>query len=81
MHVYKGVTDAAVKGVGSACKRYPCLALPSLPYLLAALAKLPLPDQASLEAAFGAASAANGEASSCVVCLDVNCPVNSTWMW
>ena len=74
MHVYKGVTEAAVKGIGSVCKRYPCLALPSLPYLLAALAKLPLPDQAALEAAFGAVSASEGEASSHIFCLAVSCP-------
>ena len=63
MHVYRSVCDAAVKGIGGVCKRFPCLALPALPYLLAALAKLPLPDQAALEASFGAASAADGAPS------------------
>lgn len=52
--------ETAVKGVGNACKRFPALALPSLAPLLAALARLPLPDQARLAAAFDASSAAEG---------------------
>ena len=52
--------ETAVKGLGNVCKRFPCLALPAMPTLLAALARLPLPDRAALDAAFGCASAAEG---------------------
>jgi hypothetical protein len=60
VHTYRGVRDAAFQAVMLALKRYPCLTVSCLPFLLSGLANLPRPSSdAVLEVMNG--SIADGE--------------------
>lgn len=60
VHTYRGVRDSAVQAVSLALKRYPCLTMPCLPFLLGGLANLPRPSSDSLLASMNGSSADGG---------------------
>ena len=62
VHTYKGVRDASFQAATLALKRYPCMTVSCLPFLLSGLANLPRPSADALLASLNG-SVADGECS------------------
>jgi hypothetical protein len=62
VHTYKGVRDASFQAATLALKRYPCMTVSCLPFLLSGLANLPRPSADALLASLNG-SVADGDCS------------------
>lgn len=58
---YKSVQSMADTVLKRATKQYPCLVQPLLPFLLSALANMPLPDRQALRASLDEADSPHGQ--------------------